>query len=123
MPPEPEALARAFEGLMMDGAWRDALGNAAREAVMNAYGLDQVLTLEIEAHERALEIAGSRDHSSAPPVRWMPEMISESPAEAADSWRRAIESYAMRRTPHERVEFLTTLERQLKQIQSIADAA
>ena len=123
MPAEPEALARAFEGLMMDAAWRDALGNAAHEAVMGAYGLDKVLSLEVEAHKRALDIAGSRDHSAAPPVRWMPEMAGESLARAADSWYRAIEGYAERRTPQERVEFLSALERLIRQMPRVADAA
>ena len=60
MPPEPEALARGFEGLLGDSAWRDAMGCAARESVRQSFGLEHVLALETNAHQMAIEIGGAR---------------------------------------------------------------
>lgn len=60
MPPEPEAFARAIEGLLGDEGWRQAMGGAAAREVRAAYAVEHIAQLELGVHRAAL---GRADHA------------------------------------------------------------
>jgi glycosyltransferase involved in cell wall biosynthesis/SAM-dependent methyltransferase len=117
MPPEAEALARGIEGLLGDPAWRDAMGSAARESVRKTYGLDHVLSLEMDAHRMAIEIAGEEVSCPIIPVRWEPGLLESSVKDAARSWANSLHGFAKRLDPKKRAEFLMALDTPFYQMQ------
>lgn len=120
MPPEPDALARGFEGLLGDPAWRDAMGTAARESVQQVYGLEHVLKLEMKAHQKALEVGGNRVSSPSFPVRWQPGLLESDVAAAAQSWATSLHGFAKLLSPKKRAEFLMALDAPFYQMQGEA---
>lgn len=52
--PDPDAFARAFAELLRDGDWREMLGSGAARASRKKFALDNILPLEIEAHQQAM---------------------------------------------------------------------
>lgn len=105
MPPEPDAFARAIEGLLDDSAWREALGMAASTHVLMSYGLPTIVQREIEAHQTALVRAGEDIASPDREVRWSRALLRAGPDEAATRWRRSIEAFARRLPAEARGEF------------------
>ncbi|MCH7960781.1 MAG: glycosyltransferase [Planctomycetes bacterium] len=120
MLPQPEAIARAFEGLVGDGAWRDAMGTAGRESVTRAFGLDHVLRLEMGAHRMALEVAGENCGTPVWPVRWDPELLDADVAGAAEAWSRSLHGFAKRLDAKKRAAFLMALDTPFYQMQGDA---
>lgn len=66
MPPEPDAIARAIEGLIDDECWRDALGMSAMRDVRSKYAVEHVSEAELNIHRVVLHKADvSTDSRSA----------------------------------------------------------
>jgi hypothetical protein len=97
MPAEPEALARALGGLLMDAPWRDALGNAGRERAYSTHSSPVVAQAMAEAQRAALEIAGRQTDTSSPALILAGEgLIELGPEDGAKAWTRAIGDYLSR---------------------------
>jgi len=62
---EPRAFAHAIESLLGDADWRELLGSAASTGARAQYGLDRILTLEIEAHQTAIARAAVTERAAA----------------------------------------------------------
>lgn len=122
VPPEPEAIALALEGLLDDAAWREALGVAAAAQARAQYGLDQVLDLEAVVYRRAL-VAGSQarpepDLSRA--VTWDPALLGAGPAAMVSAWERSLAGFARRLEPRARAEFLAGIDAPVYTMQGLA---
>lgn len=57
MPPEPDAIARAIEGLIDDECWRDALGMSSMREVRSKYAVESVAEAELNIHRVVLHKA------------------------------------------------------------------
>ncbi len=120
MPQEPEAFARAIEGMMDDTAWREALGTAASAHARVMYGLEQILPREIEAHRAALAIAGSGKPAQECEVRWEPALLDAPMEEVAGRWVRSLQGFARRLEPKKRAAFLMAIDTPIYLMQGAA---
>src|SRR5690606_8330942 len=96
MTPEPEAFARAIEGLLGDPGWRDALGQAAMGGVLLQFTPKRVAHAELELHRRAMELAGSAVQAPVGSVSFEEELLGADRERARAAWRRCLLSFASR---------------------------
>ncbi|MFG0285516.1 MAG: glycosyltransferase family 4 protein [Phycisphaerales bacterium JB039] len=96
MAPEPQAFARAIEGLLGDGGWRDALGSAAMRSVATQYSPRRVAELELAMHERAIELAGAAPETYIGAVSFEEELLGADLDQARAAWRHSLLSFAGR---------------------------
>lgn len=115
VPAEPDAFATAVAELLADEDWREMLGSAAARVTRSAFGLDQILPLELAAQQLALDGGTSRpqrivEHcDTAGPVRWTVPLLDADPAYAADAWTQALFNYEENLPPQTRADFLARL--------------
>jgi hypothetical protein len=96
MTPEPEAFARAIEGLLGDPGWRDALGQAAMASVLTQFAPKRVAQIELELHRRAIELAGSAVQAPVGQVTFEEELLGAGHERARAAWRRCLLNFAAR---------------------------
>jgi glycosyltransferase involved in cell wall biosynthesis len=96
MTPEPEAFARAIEGLLGDPGWRDALGQAAIGSVLTQFTPRRVAATELALHQRAIELAGSARQAPVEAVSFEEELLGAGHERARAAWRRCLLSFASR---------------------------
>lgn len=116
VPADPEAFSTAIGELLADEDWREMLGSAAARVTRAAFGLDQILALELASQRLALERGTSRparilEHcDTAQPVRWTLPLLDASPAEAARAWAEAQHTYEANLPPAAAAEFRAALQ-------------
>lgn len=96
MAADPDAFARAIEGLLGDSGWRDALGQAAMRAVTGRYTPRRVADLELELHRRAIDIAGAAPDTYIGAVSYDEELLGAAPDRVRAAWRHCALSFASR---------------------------
>lgn len=97
MPPEADALARAIGGLLMDGPWRDAMGNAGRERAYREHSSPAVAQAMAAAQVSALELASRQALPLDAGLILCSEGLRDlAPAEAAQAWARAVAEHLSR---------------------------
>lgn len=96
MAPEPEAFARAIEGLLVDPGWRDTLGQAAMASVLMQFTPKRVAAAELDLHRRAMELAGSAVQAPVGQVTFEEELLGAGHERARAAWRRCLLSFAAR---------------------------
>lgn len=96
MTPEPEAIARAIEGLLGDPGWRDTLGQTAMGSVLLQFAPKRVGGIELGLHRQAMDLAGSALPTAVGSVSFEEELLGADHERARAAWRRSLLSFASR---------------------------
>lgn len=122
VPADPAAFALPLQGLIADEEWRQQMGRAAAAEASASYGLARIVPLEVDAHRRALLLAGSTAAPAAQ-VRFDPALVAAEPAESLACWSRALAGFSRRLAPPHRARFLASLDAHLYQLEGEAAIA
>jgi glycosyltransferase involved in cell wall biosynthesis/SAM-dependent methyltransferase len=123
VPPEPQAIALALEGLLDDEPWRDAIGAAAAEEARSIYGIGNVARQEAAAYARALANAAAHPHADLDvtrAVKWTPELAATATPRMVDAWERSLRAFSRRLDPEPRARFLAAFDATLYNLQGEA---